>query len=53
MCLNTTLNSKGKDNDLWHNIYILRFKNPGFKVDKVEWKSAMIKKDRENGVFKT
>ena len=42
--LNNKLAQMGKDNGMWHKIYTKRFKNPGFKVDKVQWKEALIKK---------
>ncbi len=31
-------------NLIWYQIYIQRFKNPGFKFDKIKWRSAYIKK---------
>jgi hypothetical protein len=31
----------------WHTVYMLRppYKNPGFKLDKVDWRILLLKKD--------
>lgn len=33
----------------WHKVYMFRppHKNPGFKIDKVDWRRLLYKKDRE------
>jgi hypothetical protein len=34
----------------WHTIYMMRppHKNPGFKLDKVDWRMLLVKKDAKD-----
>jgi len=34
-------------NVFWHTIFMMRppHKNPGFKIDKVDWRKLLLKKD--------
>lgn len=41
------MNTKNRDNVFWHKIYVMKYKNPGFKVDKLDWKQAYFKKEKQ------
>ena len=34
----------------WHRVFMARppYKNPGFKIDKVDWRKLLLKKDKES-----
>ena len=56
LCASTRLNrlEKGQSTQsasgiaiFWHTVYMMRppYKNPGFKLDKVDWRILLLKKD--------
>eukprot|EP00347_Sterkiella_histriomuscorum_P001406 403372156 len=47
MAVNTKMQLQNKDNYLWHKIYMQKYKNPGFKVDKLIWREAYYKKEKQ------
>jgi len=52
LCLNTSRVLAIDDNVFWHQVYMARppHKNPGFKIDKVNWKKLLVKKDTEEAL---
>ena len=49
--LNTQFKSiygTGENQVMWHKLYKMRFRNPGFKFDKVKWKQAFLKKENQS-----
>lgn len=50
-CLNTSMVSLEKQigqNVFWHKVFMARppHKNPGFQIDKVDWRKLLLKKDQ-------
>ena len=52
MSLNSRLASASKRESsaiFWHKVFMARppHKNPGFKIDRVDWRKLLLKKDNE------
>ena len=45
--LSIMFNKQIKEKTFWYKLYLSRYKNPGFKFEKVNWKNAYQNKEKK------